>query len=549
MARTNARTQNKTANRNYSANLASGGSVSVRDGVKTYSDKGLQVRGNNGISISGQSFSRDRDGSGFAPVIPSDKVSPMPPLKMPTATVNDPGNLAQQMNMALAPSLAGNATLNPTTGMFDPVTGTPQAEPTAQSNLQAYLANLTAAQASQPNGEATMRQLERDSGLQQAKQDVNNFTGQLNSITAKASADQLRLEGQGRGITDTLIGGQQAQINREAAIAALPVQAQLAAAQGNLQIAQEHVDKMFSIRMQDAQNKYAFQTKIADTLFQYANAEQARKMQDKKDADNRAFSVMQNDQSFARQLAMQAVEFGQTGLAAKLGNLVPSSATYAQDIGALQGQLRKPVAPRAAPVRQTEMFEGKLIDSQTGEIIRDLTGGTPVLNAAARKEVGAQLRAGENLLGLVTEYRGLVKSKGFESTAFGSQDTVGKFNALRGQITAAYKDAKKLGTLDAGLLTLVDSIIGESPTSGAFTPLRNFFGGASNRIVNQLDSLITSTEKENEQARVQLGISNQGNNANFGVLTPAENQSIDAAFGINTSTLSNPFNPANFFKP
>ena len=394
MARTNrpsrrgrsSNSSGKKPNQNYSTNLASGGSVSVRDGVKTYSDKGLQVRGNGGISISGQSFSRDRDGSGFAPVIPSDKVSPVPPLKMPTATINDPGNLAQQMNTALAPSLAGISTLNPTTGMFDPVTGTPPAEPTPQSNLQAYLANLTAAQGSQPNAEVTLRQLEKESGLKQAKQDVNNYTGQLNAITAKSQADQLRLEGQGRGITDTLIGGQQAQINREAAIAALPVQAQLAAAQGNLQMAQEHVDKMFSIRMQDAQNKYALQTKIAEKLFDYANAEQARKMQDKKDADNRAFSVMQNDQSFARQLAMQAVEFGQTGLAAKLGNLVPSSATYAQDIGALQGQLRKPVAPRAATLRQTQVVDGKLIDTQTGEIIKDIGGLGVTLNGKAQTQ-------------------------------------------------------------------------------------------------------------------------------------------------------------------
>jgi len=375
---------NRSLTRKLASTVKSANSAIAAAGARGQDTSGAQNAVNRSNSMLAQTKaqgSRSYIGSSFekeynaTPLITADKVSPVAPLKMPVANVYDPGNMATQMNTALAPSLAGSATLNPTTGMFDPVTGTPPAEPTPQSNLQAYLANLTAAQGSQPNAEVTLRQLEKESGLKQAKQDVNNYTGQLNAITAKSQADQLRLEGQGRGITDTLIGGQQAQINREAAIAALPVQAQLAAAQGNLQMAQEHVDKMFSIRMQDAQNKYAFQTKIADTLFQYANAEQERKMQAKKEADNRAFSVMQNDQSFARQLAMQAVEFGQTGLAAKLGNLVPGSATYAQDIGALQGQLRKPVAPRAAVLRQTEMFEGKLIDSQTGEVIRDLSGG------------------------------------------------------------------------------------------------------------------------------------------------------------------------------
>jgi len=551
----------RTPNRNYSTNLASGGSVSVRDGVKTFSDNKLQVRGNNDISISGQSYSRNKGGTGFSPVIPSDKVSPLPELKLPSATAPTAVPDADVTNA----SLAGFGTVIEGNKFVPDPTVSDRSNAVAEANLagrQGLAEYINSIRPKEGQNENALLAARKQSGFGDAQKEVNRYQNQINVITGKRDAQMLGLEDQGRGITETIIGGQQARISREAAIMAMPLQAQLAAAQGNLEVAATLMGQLFTAKSADIAAGAQFRQSVGAALLNYSNTSQANLLNAKMaDIADKA-AKEQADLVFLRQNVDSAIKSGAT--AAEVGNLASDSLTAAQKVALAQsitargvGEMRSldiqaqraniaqsqaatSASNRAnrpsAVTRQTEMYEGKLIDSQTGEVIKDLSGGAPVLDATTKRQVGEQLKAGENLLGLVTQYRGLIKTKGFESTAYGSQDTVGKYNALRGQITASYKDAKKLGTLDAGLLTLVDSIIGESPTSGAFTPLRNFFGGASNRVVSQLDSLIASTEKENEQARAQLG------QYNTEVINIDESNYID-------SFLGNPVNQTATFTP
>jgi len=551
----------RTPNRNYSTNLASGGSVSVRDGVKTFSDNKLQVRGNNDISISGQSYSRNKGGTGFSPVIPSDKVSPLPELKLPSATAPTAVPDADVTNA----SLAGFGTVIEGNKFVPDPTVSDRSNAVAEANLagrQGLAEYINSIRPKEGQNENALLAARKQSGFGDAQKEVNRYQNQINVITGKRDAQMLGLEDQGRGISETIIGGQQARISREAAIMAMPLQAQLAAAQGNLEVAATLMGQLFTAKSADIAAGAQFRQSVGAALLNYSNTSQANLLNAKMaDIADKA-AKEQADLVFLRQNVDSAIKSGAT--AAEVGNLASDSLTAAQKVALAQsitargvGEMRSldiqaqraniaqsqaatSASNRAnrpsAVTRQTEMYEGKLIDSQTGEVIKDLSGGAPVLDATTKRQVGEQLKAGENLLGLVTQYRGLIKTKGFESTAYGSQDTVGKYNALRGQITASYKDAKKLGTLDAGLLTLVDSIIGESPTSGAFTPLRNFFGGASNRVVSQLDSLIASTEKENEQARAQLG------QYNTEVINIDESNYID-------SFLGNPVNQTATFTP
>lgn len=101
-----------------------------------------------------------------------------------------------------------------------------------------------------------MREERRAAQIEQKQQEVSNYQTQLNAIQAQAQADQLSLVGQGRGIPEVIIGGQQEKVAREAAIRALPVAAQLAAAQNNLQLAQDHLDTMYKLRVQEAEDRY-----------------------------------------------------------------------------------------------------------------------------------------------------------------------------------------------------------------------------------------------------------------------------------------------------
>ena len=61
------------------------------------------------------------------------------------------------------------------------------------------------------------------------------------------------VEGQGRGQIGDFIGGEQARISREAAIQALPIQAQLATAQADLDSARSYASQLFQAQSQDAE--------------------------------------------------------------------------------------------------------------------------------------------------------------------------------------------------------------------------------------------------------------------------------------------------------
>ena len=185
--------------------------------------------------------------------IPVSGLTPVAPLKIPApATVANPGDMVGAGNAGLAGGLTEfGKTYDATSKQFVDAPTNP-----AKDNFQALFEQATQlgndAFAEMGTGEDRLAKLEKANQLKDKQQAVNDYTAQLNTIVANRDAEVLSLEGQGRGITESIIGGQQAQINREAAIRALPVQAQLAAAQGNLQMAQEHIDKMFTVQSQDA---------------------------------------------------------------------------------------------------------------------------------------------------------------------------------------------------------------------------------------------------------------------------------------------------------
>lgn len=166
------------------------------------------------------------------------------------------------------------------------------------------------------------------------------------------------------------------------------------------------------------------------------------------------------------------------------------------------------------------------------------------IDPTTRRQQEDKLYAGKNLIDLATKYKNLVDTYGYENTVIGNQNIAGQYRALRGQITAAYKDAKTLGTLDKGVLQLMEGIIGEEPTSGAFTFGANFFGGKSNRIVNQLDELIETTSTENAQAALRLGLDPMA----YDLLNEEELGELDALLGDAELMNEEEFDANSFYK-
>lgn len=228
--------------------------------------------------------------------------------------------------------LAGYASTVGTTtpGGASTETKTPQS-----ADIKAYLKGIAQA----PDSEKIYQKTLKESGLQDKQNTVNSLTGQLNAITAKAQADKLSLVGQGRGVPEAIIGGQQAKIDREAAIQSLPISAQLAAAQGDLESARSFMETMFKIRLDDAQSKVDYKNKVNDAVYNYANEQQKLALDERRRMDDRAFGIERDNISYLRDLANTAIENGQPSLAAQLMGLDPASKNFESLVGSYASKI------------------------------------------------------------------------------------------------------------------------------------------------------------------------------------------------------------------
>jgi hypothetical protein len=110
---------------------------------------------------------------------------------------------------------------------------------------------------------------------QRAAQQMNNTQNQINSVTTRLNLDLQNLRGVGarEGVTEAVYGQQSSQIIREGNNLLLPLQAQLAADQGNLKLATDTLDTWAKLRQADIDNEYSYKKQIATWLRENETAE------------------------------------------------------------------------------------------------------------------------------------------------------------------------------------------------------------------------------------------------------------------------------------
>lgn len=118
----------------------------------------------------------------------------------------------------------------------------------------------------QKTPETLLAEARSQSGRDDAQRILSEETAKLKGIIANGEALKLSVIGQGRGIPEAIIGGQQAQIGRETAITALPVMAAVEVAQGNFQAANELMGQLFTAKSQFETNKLNYGLKVIDVI-------------------------------------------------------------------------------------------------------------------------------------------------------------------------------------------------------------------------------------------------------------------------------------------
>ena len=175
--------------------------------------------------------------------------------------------------------------------------------------------------------------------VERSRQELNNYTSNLNSIVTKSQAESLALEGQGRGITESIIGGQQAQISREAAIQALPVQAQIAAAQGNLDMAERQLNQVYQIKSEQLANEYEYKTNQYNAIKEYLTKEEERRLAKLDLEETRTYNESQRNADAQDEWARTALANGRPELISSIHGLDPKSPQFRQQLAKIQSRM------------------------------------------------------------------------------------------------------------------------------------------------------------------------------------------------------------------
>lgn len=337
-------------------------------------------------------------------------------------------------------------------------------------------------------------QLESQNQIQAKQTAVNNYQTQLNNIVAKAQADVLSTQGQGRGIPEVIIGGQQAQINKEAAIQSLPIQALLSSAQGDLQTAQAHVDKLFQIYATDAENQVKYYNDQSKLVYDFATKKEQQQLDSlnaQKQFDQKILlSKMDAQQSYAQ----DALKAGNITLFNRLTAVQPptnvNSPTYAADLASYEQKVNSAVAKYGsygtstkAPTVTKINGSDYIWDAKTGKFIP-----APVSTSGSGGELQqAQLQSN------VTQIDNVLNNKALNSTvgtSFVTRRPSGFFGNLGGVLSVA------------GIPSVV--------------------GGAYRSITGERQNFIADVEQLSSGLTLNSLINAKANGATFGALSEGE---------------------------
>ncbi len=293
-----------------------------------------------GETQSFQSFMPSSNNSAFSSVNSASIASAPVSSSLPSAPgYSNPGAINTAGTVS---DLNGTKQIDPNTGLLIDVPQDPaQAEADQRrKQIDELLGSLPRKEDVANDADVKRQQAE----VQARKQELNNYTSQLNSVVAKQNQDLLTLRGIGgaEGVTEAVYGGQAAQINREAAIKALPIQAQISAAQGNLELAQDYLTDLKKVKQDAIDADYGYNMKKFEAISGFVTGEQKIRLDQLKQTETRAYQTTQNNLEDRTYWMRKAAEV-KPSLINKIGAINPASPTYSKDMAQVLSQLPAPV--------------------------------------------------------------------------------------------------------------------------------------------------------------------------------------------------------------
>lgn len=301
---------------------------------------------------------------------------------------------------SIAPTTAINVPPKPAPTPVDTTTGqaiidaqmkataTPPSETTKPSAIESYLASLKAptsvaetyTKAAETAGISTAEQdvLAKQKIVKTAQGKLATINAQLGALNAAATAESLKEEN--RFAPMFKIRGEQANIQRQAAIQVLPLQAQALAAQAEVQSAQGDVElaqnsmkmasdrltTLFNMQVKDNEATYNYNKDLRDKVYEFATNKEKAQLAKLQKEDDRNFELMKDNINNAQELSKTALASGQADLAARITQLDPKSKTYREDLAMLQGEIKPKVDVQGERIKALQIKKLEQEINQSG---------------------------------------------------------------------------------------------------------------------------------------------------------------------------------------
>lgn len=361
-----------------------------------------------------------------------------------------------------------------------------------ESNLQKQASDLSMKIANLVPGlqgeSAALAQEQQVAGVNKFKQDLQDINNQITLKNAELQQDDVRLAQSLQNIEDKpiameFITGQQQSVQRNAQLARALKQSEIGilnaraiATQGNVSLAMETAKQAVETKFapyKEAINTYKSQLEAIQPLLTRDEKKQAQEQQIRVDLAMNDIKQKQSDQSDIQKLVINAASQEAPASLTSRAAQAKTPAEAASILGAYAGDylklqlLKQQIATEKA--QRAKIYSSISSGAQT-------SGGVPSaaplvfpkgINETTRRQLETQYAA---TLGMTTElnkYKDLINKYGNVEVLPGE----GK-KAIENQkaiITGLIKDAQQLGTLDNGVLTLVDQMVGSTGISNAFT--------------------------------------------------------------------------------
>ncbi len=266
---------------------------------------------------------------------------------------------------------------------------------------------------------------EKQNAVIASKKNLEMLNAQLQGITDTATAQNLAMEKQAAtgGMNSPLfLSRQQAENSRQAAIASLPLQAKILAAQAQytadndtLLAAQNKVDKLFDIKSRYEERQQEYNQKLITSVFDYASDEQKAQLEAKAAGDKQAYEERQSKLKTAQEYAKMAIQNGQGEVAGLLMELDASDPEFQSKLARYTSQIQDDSAALDRQYKQAQIAKiyGDMAGTpERGSSNDDYSRALQFVNDnpdATPQELEQNIRANTNLS--EADIRSLVKTK------------------------------------------------------------------------------------------------------------------------------------------